>query len=659
MVQSIRLGLALLFGLAAPALATAPAQPLPPLRDFARAPAFQAAQLSPNGRSVATIEMLDGRGAIYLRGLANGSRILVYRNPERSIGNIAWSNDGRYLLSLQDSGGDEGYHLFRLDPRGGASPVDLTPFKGVQVDLIRTSGQRSGPLLIGMNRRDPAYSDVFAVDVASARLTSVLQNPGRFTDFFADARGSVGAAAAITAKGELELWSVRGAPDRWHRRYVAGVGERFKPLAMASDGNSLLALSDRGQATQRLVRIGLADGAVAAVPGGKRCAGFDIGDAVVGARVIDAITCTTLQSEIVARDRSLAVAVGAARRLLGSDANLTLESRSADGRTIMLFGDKGDRPGRFVLVQPERSARVYADTRPWLAGAALARPRAFWLTARDGLRLLTYVTRPAGATAPGPAVIAIHGGPWTRDTGGYEGETQLLASRGYTVIQVNFRGSTGLGRKTFEGGVREFGGRMSDDLDDAYRWAVGQRLVDKDRVCLLGGSYGGFATLAELTRPTPYRCGIDYAGPVDLETLMKAFPPSWKPFLPRSWYRFVGDPGIPAQVAAMRARSPIYSVDRIRAPLLIFQGANDPRVTQIQSDRIVCSLRRRGIMVDYLLAGNEGHSFGNEETGLAVSRALELFLARHLGGSAQPAVDAPVDAALAAFRAAGNAIHCP
>ena len=251
------------------------------------------------------------------------------------------------------------------------------------------------------------------------------------------------------------------------------------------------------------------------------------------------------------------------------------------------------------------------------------------------------------------------GGPWTRDNGGYGSETQFLANRGYAVLQVNFRGSTGLGRQVFDGGVGEFGRKMSDDIDDAVAWAVARGIAQPDRICLLGGSYGGYATLMGLVRnPGRYRCGIDYAGPVDLATLVDSFPPGWGPFLPRSWYRFVGDPRQPGVRPQLAERSPLALVDRITAPVLIFQGANDPRVTQAQSDRIVCALRRRNVAVEYLLAANEGHSFANEETGLAVNRAVELFLARYLGGRAAGPASPRAEEALASLRAGGNATKC-
>lgn len=345
-------------------------------------------------------------------------------------------------------------------------------------------------------------------------------------------------------------------------------------------------------------------------------------------------------------------------KAVGASSGLRVESRSASGAEILFYADRSDRPGRFILVGSGKS-RTVGLTRPWLESRRLAPTEPVWITARDGLRLLAYVTRPVGQSRPGPTVIGIHGGPWSRDTGGFESTAQLLANRGYSVIQVNFRGSTGLGKTLFEGGVRQFGRAMSDDIDDTAKWAVGQRIAAPGAICLMGGSYGGYAVLAGLARPSStYRCGVDYAGPVNLVTLVEAFPPSWGPFLPRSWYRFVGRPADPVDRRDMLERSPITAAAQIDVPLLVFQGANDPRVTQAQSDTIVCSIRKRSIAVDYLLASNEGHSFANEETSLAVNRATELFLGRHLGGRVQEKVAADVERALNSLLAAGGEIGC-
>lgn len=632
------------------------AAPLIPFDILAKAPAISAAIVSPDGTRVATIETVDGRGSIHV-GPVDGPRRLVLRNPERSIDNVRWSADGRWLLVLQDSGGDEGYHLFRIDPAAPGSARDLTPFAGANAEIVRTPAGQAGPLLLAINRRDPEYADVYAVDPEAGTVREVLRNDSGFTEFFADRSGVVRAAGRITPDGSLELWGRPSESGEFVRLYTAPVTERFKILGIHSEGQSVIVRSNRGGDIERAMLVGLSGGTTRQ-PKWADCGVFDVDDILQEASGPIAAACTLIASDLVPLEGGFAKTVRLARRIASGD-SLSLESRSADGQVTMFYTDAGHRPGRFIVVHGGR-ASAFAEMRPELAGYAFAPTEPFRLRARDGLPLLGYVTRPLGSRGPGPTIVAVHGGPWTRDAATFERETQFYANRGYTVVQINFRGSTGLGKRVFDGGVGEFGARMSDDVDDAVMHAVRRGWADPGRVCIMGGSYGGFAALTGISRDGgfAYRCAVDFAGPADLETLVRAFPPSWQPFLPRSWYRFVGNPGRPADAARMHERSPLTHAGAMRAPLLIFQGANDPRVRQDQSDRIVCSLRARGIDVDYLLAGNEGHSFANEETSLAITRATELFFARHLGGQVGAEPPAAATRALEAFRAAGRAIGC-
>ncbi|MDP2180985.1 MAG: S9 family peptidase [Actinomycetota bacterium] len=629
------------------------------LEDLARAPAVNAVAVSPDGARLAYIEMEAGRGVLVVRDLETGQTQRLYRNAERSINNVVWSADGRWLLTFQDAGGDEGYHLFRIDPtEPTAEPVDLTPFNGAQAELIRLPTSRPNMAIITLNSRDPELADAYALDIETGRLTETARNEIGFTELHADAEGRVLVGAVTQLDGKLDILARSDPSSLWRTIYTAPVDERLKLIALSPDGRDVIIRTNRDRSSERLLRMDLATGRSEELTA-EGCGRFDEDAAVLDLQGQVALTtCVAENATVRAADRATSTQVEGVRRLVGADASLHLDSATPDLSTAVYFSDRSDRPGRYILYR-NGEAKVLAEQRPWLSDAEFVPSTFHLVAARDGLQLPVYVTQPHPGSGPGPTVISLHGGPWSRDMGGFEPEVQLLANRGLNVLQVNFRGSTGFGRQHFEGGVRQFGAAMSDDVIDALDWAIAEGIADPERVCIMGGSYGGYAALVGLTRDAGrFKCGVDFAGPVDLITLVEAFPPSWRPFLPRSWYRFVGDPSVEADRLEMAARSPLPRAANIRVPLLIFQGANDPRVTQAQSDQIVCALRARNVPVDYLLAGNEGHSFGNEETGLAVNRAVEEFLGAQLGTPVQPGVENTVEAALRSLRAAGASIAC-
>lgn len=629
---------------------TAPRPLLLSVEALSRGPAVAAVRLSPDGEQIAAIETVEGRAAITLAAVTGKEKRVRYRDAERSIGNVAWSGSGRWLYFFQDKGGDEGYHLFALDPASDLPPRDLTPFTGATAVWIR-SHPTQDHVLVALNSRDPEYPDAYRVNLADGRLEEIVRNPGRFIEYFAGDEVPIAAATAIGDDGALAVH--RPTEDGWTEIYRAPPTERLQVLGAAGRAGYLVIRSNRGTDQETLRWLDLARGATEAI-GPHACRGFDAEDIVVIAGTLLGGSCIEEAPTLWSSAEAFAQAIADVRKRIGPEAGLWFESASHDHATMVFFTNRGDDPGRYLMWRAGEVS-VLAVARPWLDTSQLVPTRAQWFTARDGLPLLGYVTRPGGSVSAGPAVVAIHGGPWSRDMGGFESETQLLANRGYTVVQVNFRGSTGLGKRTFEAGVGQFGRKMSDDIDDVIEALVEQGSVDRDKVCLLGGSYGGYAALMGVARNTlPYRCAISFAGPTDLATLIAAFPKSWRPFLPRSWYRFVGDPAAHEQRADMSIHSPVNRSDRMNVPLLIFQGTNDPRVRKDQSDGIVCSLRKRGVEVIYLVASNEGHSFANDETRLAVNLSVERFLANHLGGRVQDVVQQETEAALQALAAAGQ-----
>ena len=616
-------------------------------------------RVSPDGSRIAFIQTIDGRGEIRVRDLASGRVTRVYRDAERSLSNVVLSADGGWLLFLQDAGGDEGFHLYRLAAGAGrARPSDLTPFPGIEAAIVALPRLAPGTAVVALNRRDPEHPDVFSIDLSTGTLTETLRNDKAFTDFWAGDHGLVQVAQSIRTDGTIVLWSRTVGGVGWKEIYEAPAFERFTFQQILPGGREAIARTNRSLDQERIVRLDLLTGNVTGIPGGT-CGKFDDDKLIVSASGNPAIrACTMIRPTLSGMTPSAERAIAATRALIGEDAGIEFESASADLATIVFFTDRSDRSGEYILYRNGKAERLSA-LRPWLENRHFQPSEAVWIAARDGLPLLSYLTRPASGADPAPLIVSIHGGPWTRDTGGFEPTTQMLANRGYAVLQVNFRGSTGLGKKHAEAGVGEFGNAMSDDIVDAARWAVEHGMADPKRMCVMGGSYGGYATLVSMTRDADiFGCGIDFAGPANLVTLMEAFPPSWQPYLPRSWYRFVGNPHVSSDRAQMIDRSPLEHIERLSRPMLIFQGANDPRVTQAQSDAVVCALREQGIAVDYLLARQEGHSFGNEETSLSVNRAVEEFLSAQLGGKVSPVLEDRTSSALGALRAAGASIAC-
>lgn len=654
--------------------------PLLPLEQLLARPRVMTVQVDPAGETLAVIEMVGSHPAVVLYSRPRTRLGVVFRDTVRSVSNVRWSGDGRWLLILHDRGGDEGYHLLRVDPRAtsGSTPppaTDLTPFPGAEVELLATPA--SGEAVIASNHRDPRASDVYRVDLASATLTRLATNPGDVTVWGITPRGAVAAASAVRPDGTLEVRTPRTPGDStWRAIRRAPPAERFTLLGAEDSAGVVVARTNAASAFEVFVRLDARTGRVLSrTP--SACRGFDAGTLVQdvhGAVLGEA--CATSHRTFVPRSPAVRRALSTALTKLdattdtGTMRALEVESASADGGLLVFYSHAATDPGRFLLFDTRAGTIDTAFAlRPGLDRTALAPTTFHWFTARDGLRLSLLVTRSRvplpvarGDRPRQPAVVVVHGGPWTRDEVGFSGETQLLANRGYTVIQANFRGSTGLGRATVDGAVGQFGRRMSDDLLDAIAWSVRHADVDPARTCILGGSYGGFAALVGMTRDAAhYRCGIDYAGPFDLETLIRAFPPSWQPFLPRSWHRFVGNPADRAALARMRRVSPLSQLRKARGPLLVVHGVNDPRVRTDQALRVVAAWRARQLPVTLLLAGNEGHSFNEESTSLAVNRAVELFLGAHLGGRTQPAVPAGITQALDALRAAGDSAvaHAP
>ena len=595
-------------------------------------------RISPNGTSLAWIAPHEGVLNVWLApvgadGVHWDAAQVVTNDTDRGIRVFRWAHDGYHLLYLQDSGGDENWRLYDVDLRT-MQYRDLTPFEGVQAQILATEKKHPSEVLVGLNRDNPALHDVYRLDLITGDLVKEVENPG-FAGWVADTELVIRAGVELNPHNGAMVVHVRdGNSDAW--RVVLSVPFEdtltSAPMAISADGASMLALSSAGADTGRLVRIDLATGA-------QEVLAEDPDADVSGVRVHpdtrepQIVTWVKERMEYRVLDPSVEADVAAVRALHPGDPDIVAED---DSDTVWLIGftnDAGPVP-YFLYDRQRREGRFLFDHQPELSRYELAPMEPFSYTARDGLTIHGYVTFPPGAGRTGlPMVLNVHGGPWGRDNWGFDSEAQWLANRGYLCVQVNFRGSTGYGKAFVNAGDREWGRGMQNDLTDAVAFAISQGWADPARVAIFGGSYGGYAALAGVAfTPDLYRCAVDIVGPSNLKTLIETIPPYWQPQI-ALFYRRVGNPETDAEF--LWSRSPLSRAASIHTPLLIAQGANDPRVKQAESEQIVAALRDAGIDYEYMLFPDEGHGFAKPSNRLRFYAAAERFLARHLGGRAE------------------------
>lgn len=623
-----------------------------PLEALYEAPVMQWGGISPDGRWLSYTRSWHKRQNVFVRRIGSSDERTVTRDSVRSIGTYWWSGDGKRILWIQDRGGDENYHLYVANTADTSSSVrDLTPFKNVEVEVLALPARTPDIAIITLNKRDPSLADAYRVNLATGALELAAENPGTFLGYVADQKNQVRVAYAVDSTGHYQLHARSTESAPWRRVKTYAVEDRTTPLRFASDGR-LYATSNEGSDLSRLVLIDLSTGKETAIDSDPD------GESDVDQVLFDDATGELLMTRYIGDTARLYPKTPDMKKLLEA-------TRTVGGGVVELGGGTLDR-SRWVVTlnKPTQPAITYLysresgqlekffEPRPGLKAYRFASMEPIKYTARDGLTIHGYLTLPPGRTGQGlPLVVLVHGGPWgDRDKWEFRSDVQLLANRGYAVLTTNYRGTTGYGKRFARGAKKQFGRAMHTDLLDGVNYLAGQGIIDSTLVAIMGGSYGGYASLVGLTfTPDKFACAVDYAGTSNLVTLLESFPPSWRPFLPRSWYPFVGDPRNAADRADMLAYSPLFRADSARAPLLIFQGANDPRVTKPQADRMAVALKRRKIPVTYLLAANEGHGFAETETSLAVNRATEEFLGKCLGGRVQPAVSPRVTAALQAM----------
>ena len=627
-----------------PAGRSATRPPIIPLTHFFDNPEVAGAQISPDGRWLTVVKPYRGKLNVFIRALGRaGAERRLTSDTTRPITGYFWSADSRYVLYAQDKGGNENYHVYRVAVGGTGVPEtkDLTPYEGVRAVIFDVPRTLPGRILIGLNKRSPNAFDAYWLDLATGDTTMAAQNPGRILGYLLDKQHRLRAAAGSNEEGGTDIYARASDQGEWKKVASYPATENVAPLRVHPDGRRLYMSSNHGETDlAQLVLLDLETGATTPVESDPEKA-VDFGQAVFS-DITDSLLATIYVADTVRiypRNERFARDIANIKRL--HDGTPGVGSMTLDEMKLIVSFDSPTDPGATYLYDRRTGRGQFLfRPRPWLVPRQLAPMRPVSFKAEDGLTIHGYLTAPVGVPSRNlPLVLVVHGGPWARDAWGYDSEAQLLANRGYAVLQINYRGSTGYGKAFYNAAVKEWAGKMHTDLIDGVRWAIREGIADSSRVAIYGGSYGGYATLVGLTfTPEVFACGVDYVGPSSLVTLIESFPPYWKPFLEGSFYRHVGNPAVAADVEDMNKRSPLFRVNRIEDPLLIVQGANDPRVTKREADQMAIALRDRGVKVRYLLAPNEGHGFVNADNRLALYRAMELFFKDCLGGRAQASV---------------------
>jgi len=606
-----------------PALKTAP--PIA-MEDFFRNPEKSGYRISPNGQMIIYRAPIAGRMNVFVQKLGDTTAVALTHETDRSIYDAFWESDDRIIFT-KDQGGDENTHVLSVKPDGGGL-IDHTPFEKVQASVIDILEDRPEELLIQNNKRNPQIFDVYLLNTTTGEMTMVAENPGNITGWITDHDGKI--RAALTSDGVNTSLLYRDTEnDKFRTVITTNFKETLSPVLFTFDNKSLYCLSNLGRDKTALVEfdpVTAKEIKVIYENPDVDISGLDY------SKLRKVLTVVYFETDKPQKHFLDAEFEQIDSKIKSQIPNYTFQiTRKSKDETKLLAYVTSDRydGGYFLYDVKSGEFKKLADFKPWLKEENMAEIKPVTYQSRDGQTIQGYLTLPKGYVAKNlPVVINPHGGPWARDSWGFNPEVQFLANNGYVVLQMNFRGSTGYGRKFWELSFKQWGRTMQDDISDGVKWLVDQGIADPKRVAIYGGSYGGYATLAGLTlSPELYAAGIDYVGISNIFTFMNSIPPYWEPYR-KMLYEMVGDPKTDSLMLA--EVSPVFLVDKIKAPLFIAQGANDPRVNKAESEQMVEALKKRGIEVEYIVKDNEGHGFYNQENQFDFYRSMLAFLDKHL-----------------------------
>ncbi len=607
--------------------------PIIPMKDFFRNPTKISFRLSPDGQHFAFLKPWHKRLNIFVQKIGDTTETRITSAEARDIAGFAWANNER-IVYVQDKNGDENFKLYAVNIDGSNFKV-LTPFDKVRVGIIDDLEDNPEEMIIQMNKRDPRVFDAYRINVNTGEMKMIAQNPGNISQWITDWQGNIRLATTTDGVNTSLLYR-ENSKKPFKTILTTSFKETMQPLFFTFDNDQVIyAASNLGRDKTAIVKFDL--------PTAKEIEVIYQNPEVDVSTLLKSKKRKKITGVVYTTDKRHYHFFDEQRkqlqkelesRLPGYEVVVTSMNRDEDKVMVRTYSDK-TRGSYYFYDLNSKELKKIADVSPWLKEEYMADMKPIQFKARDGLVIHGYLTLPKGVEPKNlPVVVNVHGGPWARDVWGFNPEVQFLANRGYAVLQINYRGSTGYGKKFWELSFKQWGKTMQDDITDGVKWLIKQGIADPKRIAIYGGSYGGYATLAGLAfTPDLYCCGVDYVGVSNLFTFMNTIPPYWKPYLDM-FHEMVGDPKKDSLLLA--EASPVLHADQIKAPLFIAQGAHDPRVNKAESDQMVEALRKRGIQVEYMVKENEGHGFRNEENRFDFYGAMEKFLAKHLGGRVSP-----------------------
>lgn len=604
-----------------------------PLEDFFRNSERTGYQLSPDGSYISYMAPYKDRLNVFVRRVdeTDEHAIRITNETERSVAGYMWADNQR-LLYMKDTAGDENYQLYGVH-RDGSDDRAYTAFDGVRTSLIDDLEEQQGVVMIGMNKRNPEVFDPYRLNIETGELTLLAENPGNIQGWMTDHDGRLRVATAIVDGVNTQILYRDTEDEPFKPVLTTNFRDVVSFMEFTPDNKEVYAATNLHRDKTILVRMNPATSEELEVLYENER--YDIASISYSRKrkKLLSVYCTGHKEPVRhyfdAEEEQLRQRIKA--HFPNQRYGIADTDKAEENYLIYVGGDR-TRGSYWHYNALTDEAKKIADLAPWIKSDEMNAMHPVCYTTRDGLQIEAYLTLPDGLTPDTakqlPVVVNPHGGPWARDCWGYSSEVQFLSNRGYAVFQMNFRGSTGYGRHFLEASYKQWGLKMQDDITDGVKWLIEQGIANPNRIAIYGGSYGGYATLAGLTfTPDLYACGIDYVGVSNLFTFMQTIPPYWRPML-EMMYEQVGHPEHDADQLA--ATSPALHADKIKVPLFVAQGANDPRVNKAESDQMVEALRQRGVVVEYMVKDNEGHGFHNQENRFDFYRAMERFLKAHL-----------------------------